>query len=215
MKDQAGWTPVHLAVDVKTPHVAIVEALLQYSPEPALIQEKVRCPAESVPLMCTGKLTSTAAQFGRTPLHLALDRDIVDKEIVYALVNKAWQAVTMKDNVRLAASFRTTRTPRACFFNVVAPMLIVVETQQDERTGLSMLVDHFALSMDGLCQVLDDLPDLVKYRDVVRLPGTDWQPNSSSSYSSASCCLQRRSEVARSCTTWFGSSDRTGRPKRS
>jgi hypothetical protein len=41
--------------------------------------------------------------------------------------------------------------------------------QQDERTGLSMLVDHFGISMDGLCQVLDDLPDLVKYRDVVRV----------------------------------------------
>jgi hypothetical protein len=31
----------------------------------------------------------------------------VDKEIVYALVNKAWQAVTMKDNVRSAC--RQTR----------------------------------------------------------------------------------------------------------
>lgn len=39
---------------------------------------------------------------------------------------------------------------------------------QDERTGLSMLVDHFGISQDGLGKVLDDLPDLVKYRDVVR-----------------------------------------------
>lgn len=94
--DQAGWTPVHLAVDARSPHVSIVEALLQLSPEPALIQDKVVLPHTFLSQL----LTHLVGQFGRTPLHLALDRDVVEKEIVYTLVNKAWQAVTMKDNVR-------------------------------------------------------------------------------------------------------------------
>lgn len=49
-----------------------------------------------------------------------------------------------------------------------APLFLFLVYCQDERTGLSMLVDHFGISQDGFGKILDDLPDLVKYRDVVR-----------------------------------------------